>query len=392
MRAGFDSLARNEESKRKINNNMQKIRYLIIALLCAVVQGTWAQTEVSTENGLRSAITDGAYIRLMADIALSEKLEIGNGKIVTIDLNGKTLSRSLSANQNYGMVIYIKGGNLTINDSSGNSGSIEGGRSYNGAGILCESGSTLTVNGGTFRNNDVSRTDNGNHGRGGAIFMNPNTTLTVNGGKFENNSAYNGGAIYIDDGGPNSLTPASATISGAEFKNCWVTGDGGAIYNKGTLTVMGGTIQNNTANTSGGGIFSNSSLSMSGNPVVTDNTVSSGANNLYLGGGSSVINCGTFTSGAKIGITLETNNRVFTSGYSDNGNAGTDPSKIFLADTDSPVTILLGPSGEAWQVRGSDASFDFAGSGTEDDPYLIETATDWQMTPSASLRPFSRAQ
>ena len=84
MRAGFDSLARNEESKRKINNNMQKIRYLIIALLCAVVQGTWAQTEVSTENGLRSAITDGAYIRLMADIALSEKLEIASDKTVTI--------------------------------------------------------------------------------------------------------------------------------------------------------------------------------------------------------------------------------------------------------------------------------------------------------------------
>lgn len=44
-----------------------------------------------------------------------------NGKLdvdsntVTIDLNGHKLSRSLSANENYGMVIYVNGGNLTIN-------------------------------------------------------------------------------------------------------------------------------------------------------------------------------------------------------------------------------------------------------------------------------------
>ncbi|MBR2206522.1 MAG: hypothetical protein IJ886_01370 [Prevotella sp.] len=37
---------------------MQKIRYLIIALLCAVAQGAWAQTEVSTEAALT---TDYGY-------------------------------------------------------------------------------------------------------------------------------------------------------------------------------------------------------------------------------------------------------------------------------------------------------------------------------------------
>lgn len=142
---------------------------------------------------------------MRANITLSEKLTIGDGSdnkpMVTIDLNGHKLSRSLSANENYGMVIYVNGGTLTIWDSSSdNSGSIEGGRSFNGAGILCESGSTLTIFGVTFRNNDVSRND-GLHGRGGAIFMNPNTTLNIDECVFENNSAYQGGAIYIDDGG-----------------------------------------------------------------------------------------------------------------------------------------------------------------------------------------------
>ncbi|MBP5257308.1 MAG: hypothetical protein J6Z41_01020 [Prevotella sp.] len=42
------------------------------------------------------------------------KLDVGSNT-VTIDLNGHKLSRSLSANENYGMVIYVNGGNLTIN-------------------------------------------------------------------------------------------------------------------------------------------------------------------------------------------------------------------------------------------------------------------------------------
>ena len=209
---------------------MKKLSLIIIALI-AFAQTAWAQTNVSTESELTTALSGESPIsvKLMANIPLSEKLTISSDKTVTLDLNGKKLSRSLTANENYGMVIYNNGGNLTINDSSGdNSGSIEGGRSYNGAGVLCEENSTLTINGGTFRNNDVARNE-GSHGRGGAIFMNPNTTLTVTGGVFDSNSAYNGGAIYIDDGGPDNGTPASATISGAEFTNCWVTGDGGAI-------------------------------------------------------------------------------------------------------------------------------------------------------------------
>ena len=43
---------------------MQKIRYLIIALMCMVVQGAWAQTEVSTEAALT---TDYGYNGIEAD-------------------------------------------------------------------------------------------------------------------------------------------------------------------------------------------------------------------------------------------------------------------------------------------------------------------------------------
>ena len=85
---------------------MQKIRYLIIALMCMVVQGALAQeptwTEVGDKDALNTAVqTDGANIKLTADIALSNYLGIGDGEnskpTVTIDLNGHTLSRSLDA-------------------------------------------------------------------------------------------------------------------------------------------------------------------------------------------------------------------------------------------------------------------------------------------------------
>ena len=374
---------------------------MTLVTLCVVTQGAWAQTEVSTELELREAIENGTTVsvKLMDDIIPTDvPLGISSGKTITIDLNGHSLSRTLDENQNYGMVIYVNGGNLTINDSSGdNSGSIEGGRSYNGGGILCESGSTLTINGGTFRNNIVSRTDNGDHGRGGAIFMNPNTTLTVTGGKFENNSAYNGGAIYLDDGGPDSGTPASATISGSTISGCSAQ-DCGAIYNKGTLTISGGEIKNctserggggvvnygtatisggtisdnhattggggvwngesatltitggtitgNTAVTNGGGIFSYSSFRMSGNPVVKLNMVNNRANNLYLNGSSSVINCGAFTTGASIGVSLPEYNRAFSSGFSTN-NGSAQPGDYFFPDRDR-ATLSLSNEGEIY--------------------------------------------
>ena len=51
---------------------MKTFRFLILALLCAVAQGAWAQTSVSTDSELRAAIkNDGANITVTADIDLS---------------------------------------------------------------------------------------------------------------------------------------------------------------------------------------------------------------------------------------------------------------------------------------------------------------------------------
>jgi len=74
-------------------------------------------TQVSTASELTTAIADGAQIRLTSDITLPEYLKIGQSaaQTVTIDLNGHTLSRNLSAVNSNGHVIEVfANGTLTL--------------------------------------------------------------------------------------------------------------------------------------------------------------------------------------------------------------------------------------------------------------------------------------
>ena len=63
-----------------------------IVLCFAIVQGIWAQIGVSTERELLTAVANGGSVVMTADIQLGSALKIENGKTVTLDLNGKTLS------------------------------------------------------------------------------------------------------------------------------------------------------------------------------------------------------------------------------------------------------------------------------------------------------------
>jgi hypothetical protein len=90
-------------------------------------------------------------------------------------------------------------------------------------------------------------------------------------------SSGNGGGIY----NYGTLTIANTTIFGNT-----ATSSGGGIYNTGTLTVTNSTISENTASSYGGGIYNNS-----GTVTVTNSTIS--GNIAYYGGG--IYNTGTLT-------------------------------------------------------------------------------------------------
>jgi hypothetical protein len=213
----------------------------LFALLCLTFGGrAWATDyNVGNETDLRNAIVDGANITLTDNINLSSAITIGDGKTVTIDLNGHTLNHDIK-NGGMGRVIAInEGGTLTINDASGdNSGKIMGGTLLIG----------LEVDGAGIYNSG---------------------TLTINGGSITGNSGES---------------------------------QGGGIYNNGTLTINGGSITGNSAGTSGGGIYNKGTLYMSGNPSITNNTCGAHANNLALDNNTVINVTGAFTSGASIGL------------------------------------------------------------------------------------------
>ena len=296
----------------------------MLALLCMVAQGAWAQTNVTTKEQLTAAITNGADIVLGADINLSDELTIDGSKTVTIDLNGHKLDRGLgTASSMSSGVIYIKSGStLTINDGSGdNSGKITGGYANKG-GAISNLG-TLVFNGGTITGNRAGD-------EGGGIFN--MGTATITGGVISGNTASGSGGGISNSG---TMTINDCSITGNTSSRA-----GGGISNGNTLTINGGSITDNNATEYGGGIWMGSynTFSMKGAITVTGNTKAGGlADNVYLANNNVITVTGSL-SGSNIGISME-NADTFTSGYSFDNEAS--PITIFRADLNSIMTVGL---------------------------------------------------
>lgn len=342
---------------------MKRILFLMVCLL-AIAQGAWAQTEVDSESALKDALGGSSpiSIKLTADIALTERVAIPEGKTVTLDLNGHTLQRTEEGYHWYYMVIHLLGNaTLTVNDGSGtNSGRITGGHAYGGGGIYCEKGSKLTFNGGTIIGNSVRNDPDGGAGWGGGVLVNDGAEATFNGGMVLGNGAPLGGGIYNFG----TLTIGNIVISGNTGN------DGGAIFNRGTLNITAGSITDNLVNVhggagitnygtinmtggsitknrsakAGGGIWQGGTMNVQGNPVISDNTSNvHGSEDVYVSNPITVT--GAFTKGAHIGVYPCTLNFVMTSGYGTH-NAGTPIDQYFFSNI-SYYAITANSSGEA---------------------------------------------
>lgn len=106
-------------------------------------------------------------------------------------------------------------------------------------------GNAFNINSGkTVKIQDVT-IRRGNARDGGAI--NNKGKLTLTNVKFKDNNARNGGAIY---------NTGTLTVAGSTFQNNKAYCYGGAIWNSGTVTVTGSTFRNNRAHY-GGAIYNN---------------------------------------------------------------------------------------------------------------------------------------
>ena len=334
---------------------MKKIFAFILFAVCAM--GAWAQTVVTTDAEIRSAIqTNNANIQLGADIDLSNStLNIGQNLTVTIDMNGHKLDRKLTKRgEGGGQVITVRSG-ATLNLSNG---TLQGG--WGGA------GGALVNEGGTVTLTDVTVTNNVADDRGGGICNREGGTLTMTGGAITNNrsndrsGAKGGGGFFNEENATATLT--NVTITGNEAKVC----GGGGICNFGTLTLNGCAIQGNKANTNGGGIWEEGTLNIQGANLISANqgTIVSGGieDDIYLWTDRLIHVTGSL-SGSVIRLHMKKPG-VFTDGYSTYNN-GVNPATIFTSEVPTAVTVVL---------DGNEAKF--ASALPEGSVYYIERSWD----------------
>ena len=310
---------------------MKKRMIWMLALLCAVAQGAWAQLiTVTDESQLSRALSggNGVHIRLASDISLGSYLNMNGRERVTIDLNGHKLYRSLDSHNSDGHVIYSEATyDLTL-ISSVEGGSIEGGKANNGGAIYIQKGSKVTAENVIFQNNSAAD-------HAGAIWN--NGTFEATNCTFKNNTAKDVGAIY------NAVTSdgaGTATLTGCTFTGNKGTAGAGALANAMGNTVMtidGCTITGNTADTYGAGIWNGGTLNMKGAITVKDNmNVGDVPSNVYLKNGKVITVTGSLT-GSDIGVEMESTSGTFTSGYSNYQHG-----KAFLFHADRSRIVAVG--------------------------------------------------
>ena len=217
-----------------------------------VCKNTTTGVRYETLKAAVDAVNDGEEntITPLKDIILSAELVIPANKVIVLDLQGYTLSRSLTEATKNGDVVKVAGGaTVTIQDTSeGEKGKITGGwNSSQGGGIY---------NDGTLTLKDITVTGNkstGGYG-GGGIYSSGGSTITIDGVQIIGNEAdIKGGGIHISSRQENTVT------------NCLIQGNktiaetdgvGAGLYiQRGTVNVTGCTITENEANGNGGGMF-----------------------------------------------------------------------------------------------------------------------------------------
>ncbi len=198
-----------------------------------------------------------------------------------------------------------------------------------GGGAIYNSGTISTISNTTFTSNTTYTSYNTDR-NGGAIYNHKNYPTTgdtptigeISDCSFSKNSAGNGGAIYNDG----TIT----TIKNTSFTGNTASSDGGAIYNSGTMTLENCTFSGNTASSSGGVIYNSgtANINYSGQDAVISGNTANGSANFLYGTASSVTNF-NLSDGASLlisdGIAGET-------GYSVNVKGDSTDTTFYMYD------------------------------------------------------------
>lgn len=194
--------------------------------------GLVAGGKVSFYNTIAEAITamnteTSGTVTLLDN--LTENVTIPTGKIIRLELNGKTLT---SASDH----TIVNNGTLTIQDSSEDqTGTVD--NTVHGRGALVNNG-TCMITGGTFTRSQEKGTSSGANGNSWYVINNLGN-LTVIGGTVKNTSGYSSLLRNI----------GTINVSGGTFSNKFIAlkNDEAGVSKRGTMNITGGTVISETA-------------------------------------------------------------------------------------------------------------------------------------------------
>ena len=216
----------------------EDIRPLSIAELDAIMG------IVSSTESLNMTLTQPkstVSFELATDLNIEGQTVIGEGKNVTIDLNGKTINGNVSSAD--ASVFIVKGGTLTLKN-----GTVES----NGRIAAATNGGKIIIDGGNYTSADVALTATGT---GAKVVFNDGTLNAVEGGLMAFDGAgveFNGGMLNISDNfglgtngtagrGGNTIVMNGGTIN-AKIKSAGYEAIGVYIPNDDTFIMNGGEI------------------------------------------------------------------------------------------------------------------------------------------------------
>ena len=171
----------------------------------------------------------------------------------------------------------------------------------NGGGVYVTSGATFTMSG----SSNIGTSGGNSATRGGGIYS--EGTVSINGGQIVNNSSSgSGGGVFVNNG---ICSITGGTIGTSGNANTAATNGGGMfIASNGTVYIDGGDIEYNEASGDGGGVYQDGTLYMEYEVHIRNNTKSSAANNVYLNTNKKItIDTDGLYCGSSIGINNATN-------------------------------------------------------------------------------------
>ena len=222
-------------------------------------------------NGKTLTLTSDNDVRTLTRQRDIEMLVVNKG--ASVILNNIVIDGNKDAySDNWGSLVYVKGGVLTME-----TGAVL--TNNNGGGVNVYGGA-FVMNGGEIRGNTV-----GGLGYGGGVNVSGGS-FAMNGGEISGNTA---GGIWGYGGGVYVWNGEFAMYGGEITYNTAVDGGGVYVADSGVFAMNGGKISDNAADTGGGGLH----VAENGAAIMQDGEIS--VNTAFVGGGVFIFPRGDFT-------------------------------------------------------------------------------------------------